>query len=214
VYDLDAIETPAATVASLHAAGRRVLCYVNAGAYETYRPDAAQFSPVLLGKAYVGYPQERWLDIRRIDLLSPLMAARLDRCVASGFDGVDPDNVDGFANDTGFPLTAADQLAYDRWFAREAHARGLAVGLKNDGEQVSDLAESFDFAVTEECWQHGACGAFAPFLRANKPVFTIEYAEFTSPAAFASGVCPQARAAGYFATLKLRKLDAYRETCP
>ena len=36
----------------------------------------------------------------------------------------EPDNVDGFANGSGFPLTSSDQLAYNRFLATEAHARG------------------------------------------------------------------------------------------
>lgn len=186
-----------------------MLCYVDAGASESFRSDAASFPPAVLGKTY-----ERRLDIRRIDLLRPILDARLDRCVARGFDGVDPDNVDGYANDTGFALTPADQLAFDRFVAHEAHARGLAVRLKNDDDQVADLVPSFDFAITEGWWQRGTCAAFAPFVRANEPVFTFEYAPEMTPSAFQSGVCPKARASGDVATLKRRALDAYRVVGP
>ena len=43
-------------------------------------------------------------------------------CIAvqKGCDGVDPDNVDGYTNKTGFPLTAKDQLAYNKFLAQEA----------------------------------------------------------------------------------------------
>ena len=44
------------------------------------------------------------MDIRRIDLLAPVMDARLDQCASKGFDGIEPDNIDGYTNDTGFPL--------------------------------------------------------------------------------------------------------------
>lgn len=213
IFDVDAFDTSRETVDALHAAGRRVLCYVNAGAYETYRTDAASFPAIVLGKTYVGYPQERWLDIRRIDLLAPIMDRRLDTCVAKGFDGVDPDNVDGFQNATGFPLTADDQLTYDRFVAREAHARGLAVGLKNDDDQVVSLVDTFDFAVTEGCWHQGSCARFSPFLKLGKPVFTIEYTDVTTPASFSGNVCGPAKASGFFPLLKRRELDAYRETC-
>jgi hypothetical protein len=39
------------------------------------------------------------------------------------------DNVDGFTNATGFPLTPVDQLTYNRFLAMEAHVRGLSIGL-------------------------------------------------------------------------------------
>jgi hypothetical protein len=47
----------------------------------------------------------------------PILAARIDACRAKGFDAVEADNVDGFANSSGFALTAADQLAYNRTIA-------------------------------------------------------------------------------------------------
>ena len=43
--------------------------------------------------------------------------------------------------DTGFALTAADQLRFNRWIAHEAHARDMAVGLKNDTAQVKALVQ-------------------------------------------------------------------------
>jgi hypothetical protein len=67
-----------------------------------------------------------------MDLLESIMEARLDMCKAEGFDGIEPDNVDGFLNDTGFPLTYEDQLRYNIWLADKAHERGLSIGLKND----------------------------------------------------------------------------------
>jgi hypothetical protein len=51
----------------------------------------------------------------------------LDRCLGKGFDGVDFDNVDGYANATGFELDGDDQLRFDAWLARAAHRRGLSV---------------------------------------------------------------------------------------
>jgi len=55
--------------------------------------------------------------------LKPIMAARLDLARTKGCDAVDPDNVDGHTQDSGFAISYADQLAYNRWMATEAHAR-------------------------------------------------------------------------------------------
>ncbi len=211
MYDLDLFETDAATVAALHAQGRAVVCYLNAGAWEAWRPDADQFPAEVLGKDYAGWPGERWLDIRRLDLLAPIMRARLDLCRAKGFDGVEPDNIDGYANDTGFPLTYADQLAYNRWLAAEAHARGLSIGLKNDPEQVKDLLGDFDWALTESCFVEGWCQAVQPFVVSGKAVFAAEY---TDTGVSLEDICPQAKALGFSVILKHRNLDAYREACP
>ena len=73
----------------------------------------------------------------------------MDLAVTKGCDAVDPDNVDGYTNAPGFPLTAATQLDYDTFLATSAHARGLAVGLKNNLDQVRSLVSSFDFAIND-----------------------------------------------------------------
>ncbi|GAC1564181.1 MAG: endo alpha-1,4 polygalactosaminidase [Vulcanimicrobiaceae bacterium] len=213
VYDLDGFATPASTVASLHAAGRHVLCYIDAGSYETYRPDASAFPSAVIGASYAGYPDEKWLDIRRIATLAPIMKKRLDLCKRKGFDAIEPDNIDGYQNNTGFPLTAKDQIAYNTWFAGQAHARHLAIGLKNDGDQAKALRPSFDFVVAEDCWKQAACGAYKSFVTAGRAVFAIEYTDVTARATFQHAYCLRARAAGMFVLLKTRKLDASREVC-
>jgi hypothetical protein len=177
VYEVDGFEVAAKTVTRLHRLGRRVICYLDVGSWENYRPDADRFPKAVLGRAYEGYPEERWLDIRRIDLLAPILRRRFDICRRKGFDAVEPDNVAGYKNRTGFPLTAGDQLRFNRWVAREVHRRGMAVALKNDPDQVEQLLGSFDFAVVEECFAFDECGKFSPFVEAGKRVLVAEYEE-------------------------------------
>lgn len=210
MYEIDGLDSPAATVAALHAAGRKVVCYVNAGAWEEWRDDAALFPPAVIGNNYAGWPGERWLDIRQIDLLAPLLRARLDQCAAKGFDAVDPDNLDGYANDSGFPLTADDQLKFNRFLADEAHLRRLSIALKNDFAQAEELAAHFDFAVAESCFHYGECSLLEPFIRRGKAVFAIEYAENgMTPERF----CSSAAEMKISAILKNRRLDAWRVSC-
>lgn len=173
--ELDAVGTPASTVAAVHALGRHAVCYVDVGTWERWRPDAARFPRSVLGRADQGWPGERWLDIRRQRVLLPIMAARLERCVRKGFDAVDPDNVDGVENPTGFPLTARAQLSYDRAIAAMAHADGLTVALKSDAGEAAALEPSFDFVVEEQCAQYAECARLAPFVSAHKAVFDVEY---------------------------------------
>jgi hypothetical protein len=175
VHDTDLDDTSAAAIAALRAAGRRVVCYFSAGSAEQWRADFAQFQPADLGKPLSGWPGEFWIDTRSANVRQ-IMRARLDLARDKGCDGVDPDNVDGYANPTGLPLSPATQLDYNRFLAAEAHARGLAVGLKNDVEQLAELAPDFDFAINEQCNEYRECAGYAPaFVAQGKPVVNIEY---------------------------------------
>ena len=207
VYDIDGFENSASVVARLHARGRRAICYIDAGAYEDYRPDADRFPASVLGKSNPPWEGERWLDVRRLDVLAPIMRDRLDMCRAKGFDGVELDEIDGWSNDTGFPLSAADQLRYNRFLAREVRVRGMSAGLKNDLEQIPELVESFDFAIDEECFQYRECGALKPFVAAGKAVFHTEYRR--DPEDF----CPVATELGLSSMRKRLDLGAWRVYC-
>lgn len=157
MYDIDLFDNDAATVANLHAEGRTVICYVNAGGWETWRPDADEVPETIIRANLDDWEGERWLDIRSLGILALIMGARMDQCKLKGFDGIEPDNVDGFLNDTGFSLTYDDQLRYNIWLAESAHERGLSIGLKNDMDQISDLLPYFDWALNEECFEFNEC---------------------------------------------------------
>ena len=207
MYDIDMFDNDANVVASLHSKGRKVVCYIDVGTWENWRPDAKKFPNVVKGKPVSGWQGERWLDIRRIDILGPIMKARMDLCQAKGFDGMEPDNVDGYSNDTGFPLTYADQIRYNKFVANEAHARGLSVGLKNDVDQVGDLLSSFDWSLDEQCFQYTECHKLLPFIEANKAVFEVEY--FLPTDKF----CPKANSLNFNSMKKHLNLGKYRVPC-
>ncbi len=206
MYDIDLFDAPQETIDDLHAAGRIVICYFSAGSWEAWRPDADDFPESVLGEPN-GWPDERWLDIRQLDILGPLMTARLDLAVAKGCQGVEPDNVDGYTNNTGFPLTYQDQLTYNIWLAEQAHARQLSIGLKNDLAQIPDLVAHFDWALNEQCFQYDECETLLPFIAAGKAVFGVEY--WGRPGVF----CPQANALNYDWLKKHLDLDAWRVAC-
>jgi hypothetical protein len=173
-YDIDGFDNGAAKVGGIHARGSKAICYISAGSWENWRPDASDFPDYVKGRNN-GWPGEKWLDIRRVGVLQPIMARRMDMCLAKGFDAIEPDNIDGYANRTGFPITYNEQLAYNRMLAKEAHARGLAIALKNDTDQVRDLVGDFDFAIVEECFRYKECRAYSPFVEAGKAVLATEY---------------------------------------
>lgn len=210
VYKIDLFDNDAGVVADLQSRGKKVVCYLNAGAWENWRSDAKRFPKAVMGRGYEGWPGERWLDIRRMDLLAPIMLARLDLCSAKGFDGVMLDNVNGYTNRTGFPLTGADQLRFNIWMANEARKRGLAVGINNNPEQASQLLPYFDWALAESCFSHGWCATLRPFIEAGKAVVVIEY---TDDGAKQNAMCDQASALRFTLMLKKRQLDAFREEC-
>jgi hypothetical protein len=204
VYDVDGFGTSAAGVRALHRRGRRAVCYLDVGSWESFRPDAAEFPRSVIGRRYAGFPDERWLDVGRFRLFAAPLRQRIAMCARKGFDAVEPDNLNGWeaGNRTGFAITRADQLRFNRWIARQVHARGMAVGLKNDGRQARALVGQFDFAVVEQCFQFHECGYYLPFVRHGKAVFEAEYE--LRPAAF----CGRARALGFSAIGKSYSLLA------
>jgi hypothetical protein len=187
LYDVDLFDAPQATIDALRADGRRVICYFSAGSSEDWRPDFDQLDPAALGTPLDGWPGEKWLDHRHPSVWA-VMRGRLDLAVTKNCDGVDPDNMDGWLQDSGFDLVAADQLAYNRWIANEAHWRGLTVGLKNAGDQVPELVDYFDFELNEQCHEYDECAQAA--------------------------ICPQALAADLRTLLLPYELDgAWRISC-
>jgi hypothetical protein len=207
MYDIDLVNTSQSVIDKLHADGRTVICYFSAGSWEDWRSDADQFPDSIKGNTLEGWPDEKWLDIRQIDILGPLLEARLDMAVEKSCDGVEPDNVDAYINDSGFPLTFQDQLTFNLWLAQESHSRGLSVGLKNDLDQVNELVSYFDWALNEQCFQYDECETLIPFIKAGKTVFGVEY-ELD-----AKDFCSQANAMDFDWLKKNYDLDASRESC-
>ena len=206
VYGMDGQETTDVEVQNFTDRGLRTICYLSAGTLENWRPDADRFPDTVVGKQMDDWDGESWLDVRQLDILLPIMAARIDDCARKGFDAVEADNVDGYANDTGFPVSAQDQLRYNRALAKLAHERGLSIALKNNVEQIPQLEPHFDFAINEECFRYDECDAYAPFTAAGKAVLNVEYEEVP-------GRCERARKLGLSSMLKNMELDAWRQPC-
>ncbi len=177
VYDLDLFETPKWVVDSLKKEGKIVIAYINVGAYENWRPDAENFPTEILGNEYLGWSGERWIDIRQIDKIAPIIRRRFDLAVEKGFNGIHPDNIDALDNETGFNITYEDQLRYNLWLSQEAHKRNLIIAQKNVPSMAKDLYKYYDFAILEDCFLEGWCDTFSPYINNSKPVFAIEYFE-------------------------------------
>lgn len=211
VIDLDLFDASASDVATLKAKGAYLVCYINVGAFEDWRPDKNAFPAQAIGKRYDGWAGERWLDIRQIDALGPVLKRRFKLCKDKGFDAVEPDNLDGFETMSGFPLTRADQIRFNRWIAAEAHALDLGIGLKNVPDQLLELAGSFDWALLEDCFDQGWCAEYAPFRASGKAVFAVEY---TDNGVDFGAFCAQMKTLGFSGLLKNRSLDQFEKRCP
>jgi hypothetical protein len=212
MYDVDLFDVPDETLETLRADGRVVICYFSAGSLEDWREDAADIPEAAVGRSLDGWAGEYWLDVTDAGVRA-VMEARLDHAVARGCDGVEPDNVDGYANDNGVGLNATEQLDYNRFLADAAHTRGLSVGLKNDLDQVSALVEWFDWALNEECAAFEECGLLADFTDAGLAVFHTEYVDDWSDAAdLADEVCGVAP--GLSTLIKTWDLGAEYLACP
>jgi hypothetical protein len=210
-YDLDAFDTSPKIVTALHAEGRHAVCYVDVGTWENWRPDASQFPKSVLGKPDGHWPGERWLDIRQTAVLEPIMTARFALCKHKQFDAVDPDNIDGYTNNTGFPLTGAEQLTYDTWVAQAVHSFGLSVAQKNDPGQIGRLSAVFDFGVVEQCFVQRWCAAFARYAKAGRLVVDVEYG--LQAQRFLTKTCPSDARYHETAILKHLSLNAWILSC-
>lgn len=209
VYDIDGFDNDAAVVKGLHEQGRKVICYISVGSYEDWRPDAKNFPAAALGKDYPGWPGERFIDIRA-QAVRKIMASRFDGCKNAGFDGIEPDNMDVYGADSGFPLTPQDGVEYAQWLAEEAHARGLNIGQKNAPEITSQIQPVLDWALTEDCFDQSWCADVSAYVDHDKPVFMAEY---TDTKVDFSAACTWAKPKKFSPILKGRDLDAPVQFC-
>jgi hypothetical protein len=209
---LGLFETSPARLQELRSRGVRTICVLDAGAWENWRPDSHAYDLRAVGANRAGWRGDRWIDIRAADAIRPILAKRLDLCRSKGFDGVAFDKVDGYAHRTGFPLTAKDQLAFNRWLAAEDHTRDLAAGLMNTLELVPELVEDFDFAISDSCFSDQSCERLLPFQKMGKAVFTVE---FTNVRRKMDAYCRAARDLGFQLVFKTLSLNGkVHRRCP
>jgi hypothetical protein len=176
IYDIDGFLTTRREVATIHTAWPaatlrhpKTVCYLDL-AWEDYRPDATPgryFPAATLGNVYFGFPQERWLDFRQLDMLKPMLDERIRMCAAKGFDAVELDDIDSFdpPSTTGFHLTPGDAQNFLAYAFNEIHRYGMT-GLWKNSPLLSWWGRRYaDGAVVEECYRYHQC--FASSLRGS-----------------------------------------------
>ncbi|NOR61286.1 MAG: endo alpha-1,4 polygalactosaminidase [Rhodobacteraceae bacterium] len=211
IFDTDPDSASARTIAQLNARGVYTICYVSVGTLENYRDDRRDFPRSVVGRVYGDWPDERFLDVRQLDVLLPLMQARFQRCKDMGFDAIEPDNMDVYDNESGFRISRRDGIRYIKALADMAHGMGLEIGQKNVPEITRQLIGSMDFVITEDCFSDGWCEDVSAYTRAGKPVLAAEY---TDTGVSWAAACAYGRANGYSMILKDRDLSAALQTCP
>jgi hypothetical protein len=211
VYDIDLYETSPATIKELKSKGKYVVCYFSAGSWEDWRADASEFPKSALGNKLNGWAGERWLDITN-NKVKDIMRKRVALAKSKGCDAIEPDNVNGYDNDSGFNLSYSNQINYNKFFASLAKSNALAIGLKNDLEQIDDLVDSFDFAINEECFEFGECSYLKPFTDAKKPVYNIEYKKSYTKASEFSKLCKRAKDLNIYTIVENKALNGSQIT--
>lgn len=210
VLVLDVMEVSASDIARVKARGVKTVCYVSVGTLEAYRDDLDTFPREIVGKTYGDWPDERFLDISRPDVLLPLMLKRFERCASLGFDAVEPDNMATWDNDTGFALTRAHQVQYNKALAAMAHGLGMEIAQKNAPDLIPELHTEFDFMIVEECFHWDFCNELGPYLDAGKLVLAAEY---PSTGINMREVCAYARKTDIKFIFKAKELAAGLLTC-
>ena len=162
-----------AAVRAIHDRGAHAVCYMSAGTAERFRPDYRQYVAFdrhhdhsLLGKPFSDrFANEYWLNLDngrgQRDFILRRVEARTQKCARAGFDGVEYDVVDAYAQ--GRRVTG--------WQDHRPSAARLRPGVGRDRPPQRALggtqerprpgargwSRDFDFAINEQCFQYREC---------------------------------------------------------
>jgi len=92
-------------------------------------------------------------------------------------DCADRPKQESAADNGAFTLTKSGAINFMTTLATEAHAHGMAIGLKNAADIIQTLLPNIEFAVNEQCASkdNKECQRWKQVTAAGKPVFHIEY---------------------------------------
>jgi hypothetical protein len=166
--------------------GKYNICYVNA--FQT-QPEEAEWwterHPELLlrnsrGEIVIDSAwNEMLLDIRtaaKRTAIAEIVGGWIDGCRTSGFNAVEPDNLESWTRSQGL-LTEAQAIAYATLLATRAHSDELAIAQKNTSElgTIGKRTIGFDFAIAEECNLWRECPEYQEVF--GTQVYEIEYTD-------------------------------------
>jgi hypothetical protein len=191
VYDIDAVENPASTVAALHADGDHVVCYIEVGTAGNYYTTAQegiattyfqqlQSAGDLSTNELQGYP-EYYVNINQSSAVGIIESMIKQQCADKGFDAVETD-LDETYNDnegtTPWTITEGNEQTFLTTLADYMHSIGLGwieKNLDDTGDSFASIMEPLaDGGITEQCNEYGTCGALSSYL-GKKAIFNAEY---------------------------------------
>ncbi len=175
LYDIDLFDNSKEDIWKLKNKWKIVICYFSAGSWENWREDTNKFPNSILGKNLDGWAWEKWLDVSRYNLFSSIMEDRIKLAKQKWCDGVEPDNLDVYDNNSWFWVTKKDSIEYFKFLATTAHKNWLVIALKNAPDIVNDLVNIADFSIVESCNKYNECDRYIPFIKKNKAVLNVEY---------------------------------------
>jgi hypothetical protein len=159
-------------IAFLIPKGIKVCAYISAS-YEKWRDDAEAYPASAKGKKMSGW-DELWGNISDPKLVQFLIS-RFNQAKFLGCHFVEVDNVDIAFNDVGFKVTKEQNIAAIKELAKRAHEIGLGYFLKNTPELATNLVYDVDGVFAEEAFENEEEDSYNPFVRAQKPIFGLEY---------------------------------------
>ncbi len=208
-------------VRQLHNAGKKAIAYISVGTWEDWRDDAGDFPNSVKGNNMDDWDGEKFLDIRQIDVLRPIMHERFRKAKEMGYDAIEADNIDLYTytrSQLGFSISTQDVIEYCQMLSEEAHGLGLSIGQKNAAELSNRLEEYFDWALLEDVFYEASqndaeLDDSSIYIRHNKAVFATEYSDNMTQSQFTNNVCPEAHRVHFTAIYKDRDLHAPIITC-
>ena len=223
VYDIDAIENTAATVAAIHQRGAKAICYIEVGTAGDYYTVAQEGTTTttyfqrfqaagVLGAALSGYP-ENFLNIAAPATTTILEQMIKRQCAMKGFDAVETDldeTYSGSDGPTGFSLTRAEEMTFLTGLATYMHSLGMAWIIKNPDDTGDNFAQKMepiaDAVLTEQCNEYSTCSQLQWYV-GKKAVFNAEYNLDTS------SFCGADAAMGFNGVAFNQNLDGTQSPC-
>jgi hypothetical protein len=155
-----------------------VYAYVNAGAWEAWYEATpgdraakvwAKRHPKCIGDSYPGWPEERWLDIRKPESRSYVLDQVL-RAKRFGFDGVDFDNLNLEEQRTGFKrgddqgIRWADQRDYVSWLVKVTRDFEMRVSLRHVRKPTEFAPDAW---LVESAWSDNFWSGYSKGYRVS-----------------------------------------------